>query len=299
MKSIMNAKLFSALTLLLVLAIAPISSSAFAQTSVEGDVKASTGNTDVSVSATAEVDDDQDGTTDENDETDETDESDRDERKEDRKEIRDERKEDRKEIRDERKEDRKEIRDERRDQIKDFREQVAERYQERIRNSVDADIRPQVVDPNRPADLTFEGKTSGYMLFGNIAWGSQIHLTDGVAHHASGDMWRVKTHGVISIDDSRTAKIDMSGYAKGNRILLNGSGELDNGEKVRLFLRGHFAPTNEYGVFALAFTQAGVHNINTGEKIPLMHVGEVIVTPTTDVTPDVLGDAIPVPTDLG
>ncbi|KAF6242416.1 hypothetical protein C6988_08435 [Nitrosopumilus sp. b1] len=285
MKSIMNAKLFSALTLLLVLAIAPISSSAFAQTSVEGDVEVSTGNTDVSVSATAEVDDEQDNTT---DETDETDESERDERKEDRKEIRDERKE-----------DRKEIRDERRDQIKDFREQVAERYQERIRNSVDADIRPQVVDPNRPADLTFEGKTSGYMLFGNIAWGSQIHLTDGVAHHASGDMWRVKTHGVISIDDSRTAKIDMSGYAKGNRILLNGSGELDNGEKVRLFLRGHFAPTNEYGVFALAFTQAGVHNINTGEKIPLMHVGEVIVTPTTDVAPDVLGDAIPVPTDLG
>ena len=274
MKSIMNAKLFSALTLLLVLAIAPISSSAFAQTSVEGDVKASTGNTDVSVSATAEVDDEQDDTTDETDETDETN-------------------------RDERKEDRKEIRDERRDQIKDFREQVAERYQERIRDSIDRDIRPQAVDPNRAADLTFEGMTSGYMIFGNIAWGSQIHLTDGVAHHASGDMWRIKTHGVISIDDSRTAKIDMSGYAKGNRILLNGSGELDNGEKVRLFLRGHFAPTNEYGVFALAFTQAGVHNINTGEKIPLMHVGEVIVTPTSDVTPDVLGDAIPVPTDLG
>ena len=67
----MNAKLFSALTLLLVLAIAPISSSAFAQTSVEGDVEVSTGNTDVSVSATAEVDDEQDNTTDETDETDE------------------------------------------------------------------------------------------------------------------------------------------------------------------------------------------------------------------------------------
>ena len=270
MKSIMNAKLFSALTLLLVLVIAPMSSSAFAQTS-EGDVKASTGNTDVSVSATAEVN------VKEDDLAYETNEPDIDERKEDRKEIR----------------------DERRDQIKDFREQVAERYQERIRDSIDQDIRPKAVDPSRPADLTFEGKTSGYMLFGNIAWASQIHLTDGVAHHASGDMWRIKTHGVISIDDSRTAKIDMSGYAKGNRIALNGSGELDNGEKVRLFLRGHFAPTNEYGVFALAFTQAGIHNINTGEKIPLMHVGEVIITPTTGIAPDVLGDAVPVPTDLG
>ena len=97
-------------------------------------------------------------------------------------------------------------------------------------------------------------------------------------------MWKVQTLGEIHVGDTY-AELEMKGFARGINLVLNGSGELENGEKVRLFLRGHFAPTPESGVFAIAFTQAGVHNINTGERIPLMHVGSVEVFPTVDVEP--------------
>ena len=127
------------------------------------------------------------------------------------------------------------------------------------------------------------------MIIGGQAWDSEIVLK-GSAYHVTDQMWKVQSTGDIYVAD-RHAELEMKGIARGNNLVLNGSGELENGDKVRLFLRGHFAPTPESGIFAIAFTHAGVHNINTGERIPLMHVGSVEVFPNTEIT------SVPVPSD--
>ncbi len=259
MKSKKYRSILSAIALLLVLVIAPVSSGAYAQTTTdaeEPDTQTTVDDTGVST---------------------ETDEVETDEVEDIRKDYRD----DRKEVRDEHKDQRKDLRDQFRDERKDLREQ----YKDRLKNSDISVVRPTPIDPDRSPDVTFNGGTSGYMILGGQAWHSEIGL-DGSAYHVHNGMWKVLSSGKISVGD-RYAELDLKGFAKGNKITLHGSGTMDNGDKVRLVLRGHFAPTPEYGVFAMAFTNAGVHNINTGERIPLMHVGEVVVTPTgvTDIEP--------------
>lgn len=292
MKSKKYSTVLSAIALFLVLMIAPAATVAFAQTTDadESDTQTTTDNTGVTT-------DSEDGDSINNEETEtdsqETDVKEIDESGEDqRKDLREQYKEDRKEIRDQFKDERKNLRD----QYKDHREDLREQYKDRLRNSDIAVVRPAPIDPDRAPDVTFEGATSGYMILGSQAWESNIELFDGSAYHVHNGMWKVKTSGEISVAD-RYAKLDLKGFAKGNKITLHGGGTLDSGEKVRLVLRGHFAPTPEYGVFAMAFTNAGVHNINTGERIPLMHVGSVTVTPTgeTDIDPTVE----PMPFTLG
>ena len=287
MKSKKYQSILSAIALLLVLVIAPVSTGVYAQTSTdaeEPDTQTTVDDTGISTDtgdATDVNDEDSDVNNEETDESDVNDtdgaEPETDEREDIKKDYRD----DRKEIRDQHKDQRKDLRDQFRDERKDLREQ----YKDRLRNSDISVVRPTPIDPDRIPDVTFNGGTSGYMILGGQAWHSEIAL-DGSAYHVHNGMWKVLSSGKISVGD-RYAELDLKGFAKGNKITLHGSGTMDNGDKVRLVLRGHFAPTPEYGVFAMAFTNAGVHNINTGERIPLMHVGEVIVTPTgvTDIDP--------------
>ena len=290
MKAKKSKTFLSAIALLLVLAIAPVSSGAFAQTADD--------TIDDSVDQVS-VGDDGDVTDVETDEVEtdevETDASEEDrisdeERKQQRDEMKDRMKELRQEHRDIQRENRQEYRDQRAADVQAFRERIANEFGDKVRQ-FDSDVRHQPVDPNRVPDLTFEGSTSGYMILGGQAWTSDIFL-DGSAYHVTGQMWKVQSTGEIEVAD-RHAKLDLKGFARGNHLVLNGSGELDNGEKIRLFLRGHFAPTPESGIFAIAFTQAGVHNINTGERIPLMHVGSVEVFPTADIEPVPLPEPVP------
>ena len=269
MKSKKYRSILSAIALLLVLVIAPVSSGAYAQTTTDAEEP----DTQTTVDDTGVSTETDEAETDEA----ETDEAETDEAEDIRKDYRD----DRKEVRDQHKDQRKDLRDQFRDERKDLREQ----YKDRLRNSDISVVRPTPIDPDRRPDVTFTGGTSGYMILGGQAWHSEIAL-DGSAYHVHNGMWKVLSTGKISVGD-RSAELDLKGFAKGNKITLHGSGTMDNGDKVRLVLRGHFAPTPEYGVFAMAFTNAGVHNINTGERIPLMHVGEVVVTPTgvTDIEP--------------
>ena len=307
MKAKKSNTFLSVFALLAILAIAPVTTGAFAQ-SAEGDVDVSTDvsatgevspnevEVEVDVEADAEVDvetnTETDGTSDEI--SDEERKQQRDEMKQERKDQRDEMKdrmkELRKELRDTQKENRKEYRDQRAQDIKEFRDRVADEFRDKVRH-FDSDVRHQPIDPDRIPDLRFDGSTSGYMIIGGQAWDSEIVLK-GSAYHVTGQMWKVHSVGEIHVAD-RYAELEMKGFARGNNLVLNGSGELENGEKVRLFLRGHFAPTPESGVFAIAFTQAGVHNINTGERIPLMHVGSVEVFPTVDVEPVPLPAVVP------
>lgn len=264
-----EVKSFSVMALLAVLAIAPISSVAFAQTqldaSTEAEIKAEINSDESQVSVNTETNVSSD-TSNDNPDSD----------KNVRKEIRDQKQQTRDEI--------KQFRDEK---IKDLRERIIDQYKDKV---VDTRTDIRQIDTDRAPDLTFYGTTSGFMIFGGIAHKSEITL-DGSAYHVQNSLWQIKSDGKIAVGD-RSAKLEMKGYARGNNIVLHGNGELDNGEKVRLFLRGHFAPTPETGVFAMAFTQAGLHNINTGERIPMMHVGTVQVIPTSNVEP-VFTDTIP------
>jgi len=299
MKSKKYKSILSAIALLLVLVIAPVSSGAYAQTTTdaeEPDTQTTVDDTGISTDietgdATDVNDEDSDVNNEEtdesdvnNEETDESDVNDTDEANPEtdvREDIRKDYRDDRKEIRDQHKDQRKDLRDQFRDERKDLREQ----YKDRLKNSDISVVRPVPIDPDRSPDVTFNGGTSGYMILGGQAWHSEIAL-DGSAYHVHNGMWKVLSSGKISVAGI-SAELDLKGFAKGNKITLHGSGTMDNGDKIRLVLRGHFAPTPEYGVFAMAFTNAKVHNINTGERIPLMHVGEVIVTPTgvTDIEP--------------
>jgi hypothetical protein len=91
-------------------------------------------------------------------------------------------------------------------------------------------------------------------------------------------MWKISTIGNITIGD-RKAELDLKGVATGHKIMLQGNGILQNGEEVRLTLVGHYAPTTEDGVFAVAFTNGVFHNTNTDERLTIMQVGSVHVEP--------------------
>lgn len=265
-----EGKILSMIALVAIMAIAPVTTVAFAQTTVDASsdteikVQNDEDGTSVSTSSKNEVSVNEDDTS-----------SDTETDKQKRDEIRDSIKEQRKEARDEAKQ----IRDEK---VKDIRERIAEQYKDRIGDSANTDVRQKPI-ADRVPDLEFRGVTDGYMIFGGVAYSSEIGL-EGTAYHAQDNIWHVRADGKISVAD-REAKLELKGFARGNSLILHGNGVLDNGEKVRLFLRGHFAPTPETGVFALAFTHAGLHNVDTGERIPMMHVGKVKVAALSDIEP--------------
>lgn len=130
-------------------------------------------------------------------------------------------------------------------------------------------------EPDREPDLSFRGKTSGWTIVSGHAHESSIVLS-GHAFKAGERMWKISTTGDITVGD-RKAELDLKGFAAGHKIMLQGNGVLENGEEVRLTLVGHYAPTTEDGMFAVAFTYGMFHNTNTGERLTMMQVGSIHV----------------------
>ena len=132
-------------------------------------------------------------------------------------------------------------------------------------------------EPDREPDLSFRGETTGWTVVGDLAHKYSISLS-GHAFKAGERMWKISTTGDITVGD-RKAELDLKGIVTGHKIMLQGNGTLQNGEEVRLTLIGHYAPTTEDGVFAVAFTNGMFHNTNTGERLTMMQVGSVYVEP--------------------
>ncbi|MFB5597741.1 MAG: hypothetical protein ACE5RJ_01815, partial [Nitrosopumilaceae archaeon] len=222
MKSKKCPTVLSAIALFLVLMIAPVSTAAFAQTT-----DADEPDTQTTIDNTGVTDSDEDTETD----VEETDESEETQRKE------------------------------LREQYKEERTDLREQYKDRLGDSDISVVRPTPIDPDRMPDVTFDGRTDGYVLIGGQAWESYIELLEGSAYHVHNGMWKVKTSGEISVA-GKIATLDLKGFAKGNKLFLHGNGVLEGDQKIRLSLKGFFAPTGnseDTGVFALAFTQGGVH----------------------------------------
>ena len=246
-----DTQLLSVLALILAVAIAPISTAAFAQ--VDSDTSA---EAELSVSTEVSVDTEADDS--ENDST----TSDETTRREKIKEKMDE------------------LREKRAEKIDNFRDKLKDTYQDRLRTDVNPDSRPYDIAPDRIPDLTFSGEASGWTVIGGHAWKSTTVL-NGEAWHIRGDIWKVHSKGTLTVAD-RSVDVELKGFAHGHRIALHGTGYIGE-DPIRVFIRGHYAPTVDYGVFAIAFTQMGVQNQNTGAKFTMAQVGTVHVTPTGDV----------------
>lgn len=158
--------------------------------------------------------------------------------------------------------------DKRKDKIKD-----------QIKKRIVKDAIPRSnVERTDIADLTFRGQTDGWTILGGTAFKSSIALS-GDAYSYGGGNWKIKSVGDITVAD-KTAKLDLIGHARGTTILLQGTGTLSDGQTIKLILKGHFAPTSETNVYAIAFTNAGIQYLDNGVRVPLMQVGSVLVTPT-------------------
>ena len=245
-----DAKLLSTLALILAVAIAPISTAAFAQVDTIANDESDVSTVDETTVDT-EVNDTEDYST----TVDET-------------------------RRDEIKAKMDELREKRAEKIEEFKDRVKDTYQDRLRTDVRPDTRPYDVAPDRVPDLTFSGDASGWTLIGSHAWKSSTTL-DGEAWHIKGDIWKIHSKGTLEVA-GRTVDVELKGFAQGHRLILHGTGYIGE-DPIRVFIRGHYAPTVDYGVFAIAFTQMGVQNQNTGAKFIMAQVGSVIVTPTGDV----------------
>jgi hypothetical protein len=158
---------------------------------------------------------------------------------------------------------------------------IKEKRTDRIKDEIRTNVRDVVSDVDRRIDLTFHGQADGWAIVGGTAHKSSLSLA-GNAHHVGGGNWKIKSEGELTVADKH-AKLDLSGFARGNIIHLQGSGSLDNGEHFRITLKGHFAPTSDDNVYAIAFTNAGIHYTNNGIRVPLMLVGSVTVVDTTPV----------------
>lgn len=239
-----DAKFLSALTLILTVALAPVSTAAFAQ----DDTAAS----DVpELSSVYEItstggDDTVDDTT----------------RKDKIKEKMDE------------------LREKRAEKIQEFKDKVRDEYKDRLRTDVSPDVRPYDLPPDRQPDLKFTGDAAGWTVIGGHAWKSMTTL-NGEAWHIRGDIWKIHSKGTLEVAN-RDVDVEFKGFANGHRLTLHGTGYIGD-EPIRVFIRGHYAPTVDYGVFAIAFNQMGVQNQNTGMKFTMAQVGAVTVTPLTDV----------------
>jgi len=181
---------------------------------------------------------------------------------------------------DEIKEKMEELRKQRAEKIQEFKDKIRDEYKDRLRTDVSPDVRPYDIPPDRQADLTFTGEATGWTMIGGYAYESSTIL-NGEAWHIRGDVWKIHSKGTLHVGD-RTVDVEFKGFANGHRLTLHGTGYVGE-DPIRVFIRGHYAPTVDYGVFAIAFNQMGVQNQNTGAKFTMAQVGEVIVTPLTDV----------------
>ena len=233
-----DAKFLSALALILVMALAPVSTAVFAQEDTTSDVSDATS---VDESTTDSV----------GDET----------------------------QRDEFKAKMQELRDLRAEKIQEFKDKLRDEYKDRLRTDVSPDVRPHDLPPDRQPDLTFTGDAAGWTMIGKHAIKSSTIL-NGEAWHIRGDIWKVHAKGTLNVGE-RSVDVEFKGFANGHRLTLHGTGYVGE-DPIRVFIRGHYAPTVDYGVFAIAFNQMGAQNQNTGAKFTMAQVGAVTVTPTGD-----------------
>lgn len=253
MNSKKDIKFLTALSLILAIALAPVSTAAFAQEETVDDA--------------TEVD----KTNDEQTTVEQLDDTDK-ERMEEIRKLK-------AETIDELKQKREELKELRAEKIQEFKDRVKNEYKDRVRPHVITD-RLADIAPDRKEDLTFSGRAGGWTLVGGHAYESFTQL-EGKAWHVRGDIWKVHSKGTLEVGQ-RSVDVELKGFANGHRLTLHGSGFVGE-DPIRVFIRGHYAPAQEYGVFAIAFNQMGFQNENTGAKLIMAQVGKVIVTPTGDI----------------
>ena len=245
-----NAQILSVFALICAIAFAPMSTMAFAQSnSISAD-------SEVTLSVSSEIDSTND----------ETDQEQNDESRQDK-------------VRDNVKQRIEAIKENRADRMQEFKDRMTDEYKDRVRDDISPEIRPFDAPPDRIADLRISGDAHGWTVVNGHAWKSTTSL-DGQAWHIKGNIWTIHSKGTLTVAD-RTVDVELKGFVRGHSLTLYGTGYVGD-DPIRVFIRGHYAPTVEYGVFAIAFNQMGVHNENTGTKLKMAQVGTVIVTPTGD-----------------
>ena len=276
-----DTQLLTALALIFAVALAPVSTAAFAQ---EDQTDAVDDFEEVDV---AEPVDSTDETSTEN-------ETDEDESETDRKEMRDEMKDKVREIREQTREKIRELKDQRADKIRDFKERMSDQYKDRLR-AAGTDVRPYDVDPDREPDLYFEGGADGWAMIGGYAYDASTKLV-GEAYHVRGSVWKVHvTEGsTVSIGDRTGIPVELTGTAHGHRLMLHGTAEISEDVHVRIALKGHYAATQTEGVFALSLDALGYHTESNNGRIPLVQIGEVSVWANENVADAVVPQPAPI-----
>jgi len=148
-----------------------------------------------------------------------------------------------------------------------------------------------VASPDRQAQVTFDGKTSGWAIIAGQAFPSGIAL-DGKAIHQNNGVWKVKSTAEISVGDRTDIPLELKGKAVNGKLRLHGTGTLDGGDTFRIILRGHYAPVADSpGTFVLDFSTAKVQNMENGLRIPLFQHGLIDVDPVIPTVDDVITDS--------
>ena len=164
----------------------------------------------------------------------------------------------------------KEIKEQRqllKDQLKDLNDQRKNRLGDTF------DERIQDVE----FTLSVNGVTSGWAVVDGKAFPAEFIL-DANAGYAEKRGMIITGTGTIFIGD-REITFDLKGFAKNNRVHMNGVSQDD--DSIKIHLKGHFAPiADSDDSYALAFTRAAIIAESSDVKVPLVLVGDVTVTPT-------------------
>jgi len=164
----------------------------------------------------------------------------------------------------------KEIKEQRqllKDQLKDLNDQRKNRLGDTF------DERIQDVE----FTLSVNGVTSGWAVVDGKAFPAEFILDANAGHVEKRGMIITGT-GTIFIGD-REITFDLKGFAKNNRVHMNGVSQDD--DSIKIHLKGHFAPiADSDDSYALAFTRAAITAESSDVKVPLVLVGDVTVTPT-------------------
>lgn len=164
----------------------------------------------------------------------------------------------------------KEIKEQRqllKDQLKDLNDQRKNRLGDTF------DERIQDVE----FTLSVNGVTSGWAVVDGKAFPAEFIL-DANAGYAEKRGMIITGTGTIFIGD-REITFDLKGFAKNNRVHMNGVSQDD--DSIKIHLKGHFTPiADSDDSYALAFTRAAIIAESSDVKVPLVLVGDVTVTPT-------------------
>ena len=164
----------------------------------------------------------------------------------------------------------KEIKEQRqllKDQLKDLNDQRKNRLGDTF------DERIQDVE----FTLSVNGVTSGWAVVDGKVFPAEFIL-DANAGYAEKRGMIITGTGTIFIGD-REITLDLKGFAKNNRVHMNGVSQDD--DSIKIHLKGHFTPiADSDDSYALAFTRAAIIAESSDVKVPLVLVGDVTVTPT-------------------